>query len=446
MGGRRKDRVLSGGRPRGSIGSACDISERKRAEEALRRLSRFYRTLLRANEVLLRAGSEEECLAGVCRVLAAEGGFLLAWVGAGGENGSPLAVLASAGEAMQYLQGLIVRRDDLPEGRGPTGRALREGRPVVVNDWEACPSVQPWRRRAQEAGFLSSGAFPIWRGGRPWGALNLYASSRHAFGEEEVTLCRHLADNLGQALEAMDGRRRLLETERQLQESLQTVRTLSESAPSAILACRGEDFVYANPETCRLTGYSLEELAGKSVLSLVHPDDLPLVREWLAARREGREVPGRYEFRLTTREGHTRWVDFTAAAGELQGEKAVLCTAYDITGRKEAEARLVEAQKLETIGMIAGSLAHEVRNPLFALQTLVAGLERRLQDREDLAEFFGHMKEQVNRLNGLMADLLQLGRPIAKEAFGEVDLGEVVAGALGNLSARYQGPRGRWRW
>ncbi len=105
----------------------------------------------------------------------------------------------------------------------------------------------------------------------------------------------------------------------------------------------------------------------------------------------------------------------------------------------QIQERLLEAQKLETIGLIAGGVAHEVRNPLFALQTLVAGLERKLSGRGDLSEFFGHMKDQVERLNALMTDLLQLGRPIAKEDFAEVDLREVVERAVGNLAPRFAG-------
>ncbi|MEW5765712.1 MAG: response regulator, partial [Acidobacteriota bacterium] len=55
--------------------------------------------------------------------------------------------------------------------------------------------------------------------------------------------------------------------------------------------------------------------------------------------------------------------------------------------QKALEERLKEAEKLETIGMIAGGVAHEVRNPLFALQTVAAALHQKLGGREEYAEY-----------------------------------------------------------
>ncbi len=131
-----------------------------------------------------------------------------------------------------------------------------------------------------------------------------------------------------------------------LRESEATFKTLAETAHTAIFVYSGQEFVYVNPEVVRLTGYSAGELLGRSVLSVVHPDDLPLVRGNLEARVRGGSPPPRYEFRIVASGGEVRWIDFTAAACEFRGEKAILCTAYEVTERKAAEserARLAAA-------------------------------------------------------------------------------------------------------
>jgi signal transduction histidine kinase len=285
-----------------------------RHQAALDRMNRFYRTLSRVNETLVHAIEPEGLLHDVCRVLVETGGFSLAWIGEA-EEGGRVTVRASAGEAVGYLDGIVVRCNGSPAGMGPTGRALREGRPVVVNDWETSPSVEPWRERGLKAGFRSSGAFPIRKEGRIWGTLNLYAPVREAFGEEEVALCQELADDLVFAMRSLEDRLHL----------------------------------------------------------------------------------------------------------------------------KETLARLSEAKKLETIGMIAGGVAHEVRNPLFAISTVLAGLERKLGKGGEYDEFFHHLNEQVKRLKELMDDLLSLGRPIETKEFQKVDGGALLGRAVADLAAAYPG-------
>ena len=59
------------------------------------------------------------------------------------------------------LEGLEVRSDDSPMGRGPTGRAIREGVPCVENDFLGSSDASPWHARAIRCGYASTAAFPI---------------------------------------------------------------------------------------------------------------------------------------------------------------------------------------------------------------------------------------------------------------------------------------------
>ncbi len=185
-----------------------DASERKAREARILTLSRLYRTLSEANRALVRAGTEREVLDGVCRALAEEGGFPLAWVGLRRPDGR-VEVAARAGRAAAYTDGLDVRWDDTTEGWGPTGSAIREGRPVVVPDLGDERAFAPWRERAAHHGLRGSAAFPVAVEGETLAALMIYADSPGAIGDEETALLGELAGDVGYALGAFRTRERL---------------------------------------------------------------------------------------------------------------------------------------------------------------------------------------------------------------------------------------------
>jgi two-component system NtrC family sensor kinase len=88
----------------------------------------------------------------------------------------------------------------------------------------------------------------------------------------------------------------------------------------------------------------------------------------------------------------------------------------------ELEERLQRAKSLETVGMVAGGMAHEVRNPLFAISTLTSALDKKFGANEEIRPYIGFIQEHVQRLTHLMNDLLALGRPVGKEQFVPCDL------------------------
>lgn len=130
------------------------------------------------------------------------------------------------------------------------------------------------------------------------------------------------------------------EAEVRLRKSEAQLRTVTETAASAILVHQGGQICYANPAAMILFGCEQEEILQKNFWELVHPDYRALVKERGMARIQGENVPSRYELKVLTRTGEERWVDFTAALIDFEGKPAGLGTGYDITERKQAEARL----------------------------------------------------------------------------------------------------------
>lgn len=161
-------------------------AKRQEAEKALLRINRALRTLSACNEVLVRATEKEHLLGEVCRILVELGGYRLAWVGEALEDGEKtVRPVAWAGCEEGYLSAVRISWGENEWGRGPTGRAIRTGEPVICRDVLIDAHYTPWREEALRRGYRSSIALPLRSDGRVLGALNVYAAEAGAFDPEE---------------------------------------------------------------------------------------------------------------------------------------------------------------------------------------------------------------------------------------------------------------------
>ena len=201
-----------------------EMSERQEAEQQAATLGRLYRLLSRVNEDIVRAQDQEGLFRQACRIMMEEGDFLLCWIGQVDWEAGLVRAAAQYDLADNYPQDITVSIADVPEGRGPTGVAVREGHWDVCQDIANEPRMAPWREQALARGFRSSVAFPLFVGGRVDGVLTLYSGQKDYFNQEEVAVLNSLAEDLSFAMEAMnrEARRRQAEEEiRRLNEELE---------------------------------------------------------------------------------------------------------------------------------------------------------------------------------------------------------------------------------
>jgi two-component system cell cycle sensor histidine kinase/response regulator CckA len=201
------------------LSTVRDITARKAAEDRIRALNRLLQTISEVNQLLVRATDEESLLKDVCRILVSHGGYALAWIGRADRETMRVVPVASAGDEAGYLQRIEVRWDDTPEGRGPLGIAIREGRPAIVSDVQIDPMVAPWRKLHASPGFGSIAAIPIRRGGEVTGGLIVYAAEKAFVDKEELELLEELAGNLSYALDVLDARQSARKGEAQLEQT-----------------------------------------------------------------------------------------------------------------------------------------------------------------------------------------------------------------------------------
>jgi PAS domain S-box-containing protein len=324
-------------------GMSTDITERRRAEDRILHLNRLLRTISEINQIIVHVDEREMLLAEACRVLVEHGGFRMAWVGFVDPESSRVVPEARAGDRLSYLDGIEIRSDDMPQGRGPAGTAIRTGKHVVVPNLETDTSVAPWRERMLENGFRAVGSFPLKVRGEITGVLTVYQSDLVPFGAEEVSLLDELAADLGYALEVLEIRDENRSAEEALRRAEERFRIAAEASNDVIYEWDLKDGLEWYGDVDGLLGYGAGEFPRtlKGWTESVHPEDLGRVRAAIEAQLEGRAAYA-VEYRMLRKDGAVRW--WSARGAVARGPDGTndrwVGTITDITDRKLAEMAL----------------------------------------------------------------------------------------------------------
>ena len=177
-----------------------DITERRLTEQKVEDQLKTLTTLYTSAHKLSLNLNLRELAHEVAKSSVEIFGVSFAWVGYAMADGN-VKPLFGFPQEIDYPWRIKVRWDDSPEGRGPTGTAIRSGFPQVVDDIEADPRFVPWRDLARGFGFRSSAAFPLRSRGHTFGALNLYSFEPGFFTPERLELFQAFANHAAVALE-----------------------------------------------------------------------------------------------------------------------------------------------------------------------------------------------------------------------------------------------------
>ncbi|MBI4835608.1 MAG: sigma 54-interacting transcriptional regulator [Planctomycetes bacterium] len=203
--------------------------ERKKREAELHKLNRTLKALSNSDQAMMHAINESVYMGEVCKIVVKDCGYKMVWIGFA-ENDEEKRVLpvAYAGFEEGYIEGLKLTWADTELGRGPTGTAIRTGKPSICANMLTDPHFKPWREEALKRGYASSIVLPLITDGKPFGALNIYSSDPEAFSEDEVKLLAELASDLAYGITSI--RLRLA-----IHKSEQKFRAIFESMPDGIV-------------------------------------------------------------------------------------------------------------------------------------------------------------------------------------------------------------------
>ncbi len=242
--------------------------------------------------------------------------------------------------------------------------------------------------------------------------------------EVEITGRNEVA-SVASDVRAMVGQ--ILATQQQLLLTEDAVR----SSPSGIaISDLNSNLTYVNPTFLEMWGYDKpEEVLGRSVTSFwQEPDDAQRIIETLVTRT-GTEVA---ELVAKRKDG----TDFiaevrTSLVVNAEGQLVALTSSFnDITERTQIEERLLESERLATLGQFSGNISHELRNPLGVIDSSAYYLKTKLKDADEkVHEHLDRIKASVTSSTTIIENLLNLTR-MEEPKLTKLDLAAVTADAI----------------
>src|SRR5260370_27747084 len=204
------------------------------------------------------------------------------------------------------------------------------------------------------------------------------------------------------------------ETQRALRESMARLTAVVETAVDGfiLIDARGRILLF-NPACERLFGYRAEEVFHENVKMLMpqtyslHHDDY--IKNFLRTGERkiigiGREVVG------LRKDGSTFPMDLSVGEAQQDGESIFVGIIHDLTGRKQTEEQLRQAQKMEMVAQLSGGIAHDVNNLLTGILGNAEHLSEELKSRQDLRRIADDICQAGERGAELTQRLLAFSR------------------------------------
>jgi diguanylate cyclase (GGDEF)-like protein/PAS domain S-box-containing protein len=337
-----------------------NINDRKRAEAGLLRLSRARQVMAECSHILVHATGEADMLNSMCAVVVGSGGYKQAWIGVpAGDRAKSVHVAAYAGYG-----------DDRPmtapgtwsadgQNQGAAAAVLAGGRTLIQRDIMNNDEHARMRPRALQFGYQSSIALPLIAGGKTIGVLVLHAAERDAFDGDEIKLLNELSIDIGFGMANLRARTAQAQAEERSRDNEKRFREIFEQAAVGITRVDLDGrLVDCNQKFSDLLGYTREELLGRSMKDLTHPDDYGSGTQYRMDLANGAARPHASEKRFIRSDGTPVWVRRTMstacdAAGKPQ---YVIGMVEDIADRKELEQHHQETFDQAAVGIVHTSV------------------------------------------------------------------------------------------
>jgi PAS domain S-box-containing protein len=172
-------------------------------------------------------------------------------------------------------------------------------------------------------------------------------------------------------------------------------RAVAESIPAQVVIFQDEKFVYVNPYSYNITGYTVEELLKMNFWDLVHSDFTETAKQRGISRQKGEDVPDNYEMKIITKSGDVKWINYSARVIDYNGKPAVVGVATNISEIKKAEDALKHSLREKEI--LLKEIHHRVKNNLQIVSSLLK-IQSSYVDDEKVKQLF---KESQNRVRSM---------------------------------------------
>lgn len=311
--------------------------------------TKLYTAFLETNRLLLKMQDIGILYKELCRIVVESGKFSMAWVGVPDDVTiyfNNVAFYAKDELGLKYLKNLEVSYlEDVPVGRGITGKAFREKNPYIVNDFFAESNMQIWHNQAKVAGFRSAAAFPIMYDDNIYAVLTLYSLEINYLDNITVNLLAAISNDIGFAIHHINAENKLREKEERWRIAL-------ENSNEGVWDwdCKVSK-VYYSKKWKEMLGYSEDEISDSidEFYKRLHPDDIETHNfkqmECISNFTDYFENV----IRLKTKDGKYKWVLSRGRAVDRdKGGTAtrLLGVHIDITEYRENEEKILKLNRL----------------------------------------------------------------------------------------------------
>lgn len=207
-------------------------------------------------------------------------------------------------------------------------------------------------------------------------------------------------------------------TRADLEHKERSYRLLAENALDVIYRYKlhpVKGFEYISPSITKLTGYTPEDFyASKNlVFSIIHPNDRPIIKLFSANPNAALQP---LMLRLIHREHFLLWIEQRSVpifdkAGTCIGFEGII---RDITARRALEQDVSRLDRLNTVGQMAASVAHEIRNPM----TTISGYLQIFANKQEFTKYRDQIHlllDELNRANTIIKEYLSLSQDKATD-------------------------------
>ncbi len=217
-----------------------------------------------------------------------------------------------------------------------------------------------------------------------------------------------------------------------LRRSEAILRAVTEHLPDIVVVHREGRVVYVNPAAARAWDKGdANDLVGRPILDLVHPDERAVVAARVRAMMTTNSPMGVQLERLIRRDGSTLLAEVAALPVEFDGHRCVMAVARDVTETMAMRARLSQADRMASVGLLAAGVAHEINNPLTYVLLNLERLSAALTEAGYFAwaGWAAEAREGASRVQKIVRDLRSFARADESES-GPIEVGPVIDAAL----------------
>lgn len=378
-------------------GFITDITNLKNVEKEVKHLNSILKAIRNVNQLIVKEKDRDELFKRACDILREIRDFKLVWIGLVNENNFNISPAASSGIEESYLDSIKITWDDSPEGKGPSGMAIKNQKPYIMRNLVEDPTFKPWKAEAIKRGFSSSIAFPLMYGEKVYGSLAIYSEDFDAFNSAETSLLLELAEDIGFAIHNLDVESKQKEMEEELRASEEKYRTLFGNAEDAILIINDNRLVDCNSKTLEMYGAKRSEILGETPYDLFYPHSNEKTQrkalKYLNNALDG--VPQVFEWKLRRKDGELFYGEIKLNNLNLKGSTYLMAMIRDITERKIAEDKIKAS--LHEKEVLLREIHHRVKNNLQIISSLL-NLQSRGIDNEEVQEVFKESQARVKSM------------------------------------------------